>query len=90
MFTNSMYDHRPQRGSSEPIFHEFAQGLSFRVTVDDATVGLGLTRTVFGSITAVSSATHEVGGAELEAWLHGRGGQLQVLAPTNAVGLSKR
>lgn len=58
------------------------QGNSFRVTVDDTTVVRGLTGTVLGPITVVSGeASRALAGAELEAWISARGGQVRVIAP---------
>ncbi|MFF8695424.1 pentapeptide repeat-containing protein [Streptomyces sp. NPDC015144] len=55
---------------------------TFKVTVDDATVVRGLTGTVFGPITVFSGeSSRELAGAELEAWIGERGGQVEVTAP---------
>lgn len=55
---------------------------TFKVTVDDATVVRGLTGTVFGPITLFSGeSSRELAGAELEAWIGERGGQVEVIAP---------
>ncbi|MFD8997056.1 pentapeptide repeat-containing protein [Streptomyces abikoensis] len=55
---------------------------SFKVTVDDTTVVRGLTGTAFGPITVVSGETsRELAGAELEAWISERGGQVRVTPP---------
>ncbi|PZT77347.1 MULTISPECIES: pentapeptide repeat-containing protein [unclassified Streptomyces] len=54
----------------------------FQVTVDDSTVVRGLTGTVFGPITVDSGdSSLELGGADLEAWINARGGQVQVIPP---------
>ncbi|MDT0453908.1 pentapeptide repeat-containing protein [Streptomyces hesseae] len=56
------------------------QGNTFKVTVDDATVVRGLTGTVFGPITVVADGTsRKLAGAELEAWIGARGGQVEVI-----------
>lgn len=55
---------------------------TFKVTVDDSTVVRGLTGTVFGPITVCGGeASRELAGAELEAWIAKRGGQVQVIPP---------
>lgn len=55
---------------------------TFKVTVDDTTVVRGLTGTVFGPITVFSGeSSRELAGAELEAWIGERGGQVQVIPP---------
>lgn len=55
---------------------------TFKVTVDDSTVVRGLTGTVFGPITVcVGVASQELAGAELEAWIAERGGQVRVIPP---------
>ncbi|WP_406283013.1 pentapeptide repeat-containing protein [Streptomyces sp. NBC_00209] len=54
----------------------------FEIKVDESTVLRGLTGTVFGPITVISDdSSREVGGAELEAWISARGGQVQVIPP---------
>ncbi|MCX0246834.1 pentapeptide repeat-containing protein [Streptomyces drozdowiczii] len=54
----------------------------FEIKVDDTTVLRGLTGTVFGPIAVISDdSSHQVGGAELEAWISARGGQVQVIPP---------
>ncbi|MFJ6613632.1 pentapeptide repeat-containing protein [Streptomyces sp. NPDC091289] len=56
---------------------------TFKVTVDDATIIQGLTGTVFGPITAFEGrSSRELAGAELEAWITERGGQVQVIPPS--------
>ncbi|MEV4743334.1 pentapeptide repeat-containing protein [Streptomyces sp. NPDC049555] len=60
---------------------------SFKVRVDDTTVVRGLTGTVFGPITVVSGdASRELAGAELEAWIRARGGDVQVIPPHRQAG----
>ncbi|MET7647603.1 pentapeptide repeat-containing protein [Streptomyces sp. NPDC005426] len=60
-------------------------GNTFKVTIDDTTVVRGLTGTVFGPVTVVSGASsRELAGAELEAWIAERGGQVQVVPPGSA------
>lgn len=55
---------------------------TFRVTVDESTLVRGLTGTVFGPITVVDGdSSQTVGGADLEAWISARGGQVQVIPP---------
>lgn len=55
---------------------------SFKVTFDDSTVVRGLTGTVFGPVTLASGdSTRQLGGAELEAWIRERGGQVEVIPP---------
>ncbi|WP_371776868.1 pentapeptide repeat-containing protein [Streptomyces sp. NBC_01438] len=55
------------------------------LTVDDNTVLHGLTGTVFGPITVFSGdSSRELAGAELEAWIGARGGQVQVIPPRRA------
>ncbi|MEU4212219.1 pentapeptide repeat-containing protein [Streptomyces sp. NPDC026206] len=55
---------------------------TFKVTVDDSTVVRGLAGTVFGPITVFSGeSSRELAGAELEAWIAERGGQVQVIPP---------
>ncbi|NXY96853.1 pentapeptide repeat-containing protein [Streptomyces sp. BR123] len=55
---------------------------TFEVTVDDSTVVRGLTGTVFGPITVFDGGSlRELAGAELEAWIGERGGQVEVIAP---------
>ncbi|MFI2357061.1 pentapeptide repeat-containing protein [Streptomyces anulatus] len=55
---------------------------TFKITVDDATIMQGLTGTVFGPITAFEGGlSRELAGAELEAWIAERGGQVQVIPP---------
>ncbi|MGW2819041.1 pentapeptide repeat-containing protein [Streptomyces sp. NPDC001415] len=59
------------------LFHN-----TFKVTVDDSTVVRGLTGTVFGPITVCSAeSSRELAGAEIEAWIRERGGQVEVIAP---------
>uniref|UniRef100_A0AAU2V2U3 Pentapeptide repeat-containing protein n=1 Tax=Streptomyces sp. NBC_00003 TaxID=2903608 RepID=A0AAU2V2U3_9ACTN len=59
------------------VFHN-----SFRVMVDDATVVRGLSGTAFGPITLYDGDTsRELAGAELQAWIGERGGQVEVIAP---------
>ncbi|WP_239079586.1 pentapeptide repeat-containing protein [Streptomyces sp. SID7909] len=54
----------------------------FEIKMDETTVLRGLTGTVFGPITVISDdSSHQVGGAELEAWISARGGQVQVIPP---------
>ncbi|MGW1126439.1 pentapeptide repeat-containing protein [Streptomyces sp. NPDC002526] len=54
----------------------------FGIKVDDTKVVRGLRGTVFGPVTVVSDgSSREVGGAELEAWISARGGQVQVIPP---------
>ncbi|MFC8533271.1 pentapeptide repeat-containing protein [Streptomyces sp. NPDC057249] len=54
----------------------------FEIKVDDTTVLRGLRGTVFGPVTVVGDgSSREVGGAELEAWIRARGGQVQVIPP---------
>ncbi len=65
---------------------------SFKVAVDDTTVVRGLSGTVFGPITVFSGASsRELAGADLEAWIGERGGQVQVIPPLRqpAVGAVK-
>ncbi|WP_328865938.1 pentapeptide repeat-containing protein [Streptomyces sp. NBC_00304] len=58
---------------------------TFKVTVDDNTVLRGLTGTVFGPITVNNGdSSRELAGAELEAWIGARGGQVQVVPPRRA------
>ncbi|MFG2408293.1 pentapeptide repeat-containing protein [Streptomyces brevispora] len=53
---------------------------TFKVTVDDSTMVRGLTGTVFGPITVINGdSSRELAGAELEAWIGARGGQVQVI-----------
>lgn len=55
---------------------------TFKVTVDDSTVVRGLTGTVFGPITVFGGeSSRQLAGAELEAWIAERGGQVQVIPP---------
>ncbi len=57
----------------------------FEVKVDDTTVVRGLTGTVFGPITVFSGeSSRELAGAELEAWIGERGGQVRVIPPRRA------
>ncbi|WP_406283017.1 pentapeptide repeat-containing protein [Streptomyces sp. NBC_00209] len=59
------------------LFHN-----TFKVTVDDATLVRGLTGTAFGPVTVVSGeGSREVSGADLEAWISARGGEVQVIPP---------
>lgn len=54
----------------------------FEIKADDTTVVRGLRGTVFGPITVVEGdSAREVGGADLEAWVGARGGQVQVIPP---------
>ncbi|MYQ87624.1 pentapeptide repeat-containing protein [Streptomyces sp. SID4936] len=54
----------------------------FEIKVDDTTVVRGLTGTVFGPITVFSGeSSQELAGAELEAWIGARGGQVRVIPP---------
>lgn len=54
----------------------------FEIKVDDATVVRGLTGTVFGPITVFSGeSSRELAGAELEAWIGARDGQVRVIPP---------
>ncbi|WP_432588523.1 pentapeptide repeat-containing protein [Streptomyces sp. HD1123-B1] len=54
----------------------------FEIKADDSTVVRGLTGTVFGPVTLFSGeSSRELGGAELEAWIAERGGQVRVLPP---------
>ncbi|WP_241990124.1 MULTISPECIES: pentapeptide repeat-containing protein [unclassified Streptomyces] len=54
----------------------------FEIKIDDTTVVRGLRGTVFGPITVVEGdSAREVGGAELEAWIAARGGEVQVIPP---------
>ncbi|MGW1126437.1 pentapeptide repeat-containing protein [Streptomyces sp. NPDC002526] len=63
------------------LFHN-----TFRVTVDDTTLVRGLTGTAFGPVTMVSGeGSREVGGADLEAWIRARGGEVQVIPPQRRV-----
>ncbi|MGW5344909.1 hypothetical protein [Streptomyces sp. NPDC004050] len=55
---------------------------TFKVTVDDSTTVRGLTGTVFGPIALFSGeSSRQLAGAELEAWIGERGGQVEVIAP---------
>lgn len=55
---------------------------TFKVTVDDSTLVHGLTGTVFGPITVMNGeSSRELAGAEIEAWIGARGGQVQVITP---------
>ncbi|MFD8415293.1 pentapeptide repeat-containing protein [Streptomyces sp. NPDC059650] len=55
---------------------------TFKVTVDDSTTVRGLTGTVFGPVTLFSGeSSRQLAGAELEAWIGERGGQVEVIAP---------
>lgn len=59
----------------------------FGIKVDDTTVLRGLRGTGFGPVTVVSDgSSREVGGAELEAWISARGGQVQVIPPRRPAG----
>lgn len=54
----------------------------FEIKADDTTVLRGLRGTVFGPVTVVEGdSVREVGGADLEAWIAARGGQVQVIPP---------
>ncbi|WP_327338331.1 pentapeptide repeat-containing protein [Streptomyces sp. NBC_01324] len=57
----------------------------FEIKVDDFTLVRGLTGTVFGPITVINGdSSRELAGAELEAWIGARGGQVQVVPPRRA------
>ncbi|MFJ7628773.1 pentapeptide repeat-containing protein [Streptomyces sp. NPDC097595] len=59
---------------------------TFKVTMDDTTLVRGLTGTAFGPVTVVSDeGSREVGGADLEAWISARGGEVQVIPPQRRV-----
>lgn len=55
----------------------------FEIKVDDFTVVRGLTGTVFGPLTFFSGESpQELAGAEIEAWVAERGGQVEVIPTT--------
>ncbi|MFD4247942.1 pentapeptide repeat-containing protein [Streptomyces sp. NPDC058525] len=63
------------------------QQTSFQVVMDEQTVVLGLTGTVFGPASVVERGElREISGADLEVWLNSRGARVQVLLPQRPQG----